>query len=380
MFWHIFHNRFKCLLGDRFMVFWTFLYPILLGTLFFLAFSNLNSGVLFHRIPIAVVDNAEYRQNAGFKQVLASVSENSVNSEDPLFQSTVMDQAQADEALKGGSIKGYILFNGTPQIVVKESGIEQTILKQFMDSYLQIGSAYKTILSGNPAAQNLQYTMPETGTYLAQAGPVKSPNITLIFFYALIAMASMFGGLWGNKEICDTQADLSPQGARLNLSPVNKLKAMAYSMSASVAMQFLSEALLVAYLTLVLRIDFGNNLLYVLVACLFGSVAGVAFGAMIGAIVPKSEKIKHAVLISVSLLMSYMAGLMVPSVKYAVTQAVPVLKYINPANLITDALYSLYYYSSHTRFFMNIGLLIAFCALCTLIVFFKTRRQKYASL
>ena len=41
MFWHLYKNRVKVLLHNRYLLFWICLFPIILGTLFNLAFSNI---------------------------------------------------------------------------------------------------------------------------------------------------------------------------------------------------------------------------------------------------------------------------------------------------------------------------------------------------
>lgn len=380
MFLHIFTNRFKCLIRDRQLVFWTLLYPLVLATLFGMAFANLSGGAGFAGIPIAVVDNAEYRSETAFQSVLDSVSDENGAAADKLFHVTLATGSQAEDSLENNRIKGYILFENGAHVVVKDSGIEQTILKEFMDSYLQIGSAYASIILKNPdAARSISYD--GTKTYLKDVAPGKTaPNSTVVYFYALIAMASLFGGFWGKKEVEDIQADLTPQGARMNLAPVHKLKAFGYSLCAAVTIHFISLLLLVAYLCLALKVNFGGQLGFVIVTCFFSSIMGVLFGALICALVKGSGHIKIAVMISISMMLSFLAGLMVMSIKYTVTRAVPVLAYINPANLISDAFYSLYYYSSHRRFFINIGLLLGFSLVFYLVVFFVTRRRKYASL
>ena len=48
--------------------------------------------------------------------------------------------------------------------------------------------------------------------------------------------------------------------------------------------------------------------------------------------------------------------------------------------MISDAFYALYYYSDYSRFFLNIGILAGFSLVFYLVVYFTTRRQKYASL
>jgi ABC-2 type transport system permease protein len=380
VFSHIFVNRFKCLIRDRALVFWTLLYPVVLATLFALAFSNLSSSDAFKSIPVAVVSNAEYQGDTEFKSALDSVSDDNPDSADKLFHISVVTQQQAEDSLKNNEIKGYILLQNGPQIYVRDSGIDQTIIKQFADNYIQVSAAYKDVISKDPsAAAKLKYD--GSKDFIEAVAPGKgAPNDTLTYFYALLAMASLFGGFWGKKEIADIQADLTPQGQRINIAPVHKLKAFGASFLASVTLQFILLVILVIYLNIVLKVDFGDQLLFVLFTCLVGSFTGVTFGALIGAVVKGGEHIKTSVLIGVSLIFSFMAGMMVQSVKTIITDSVPILTYINPANLITDAFYSLYYYNTYTRFLECIGILLGMSAVFYLIVYFVTRRQRYASI
>jgi ABC-2 type transport system permease protein len=133
-------------------------------------------------------------------------------------------------------------------------------------------------------------------------------------------------------------------------------------------------------MALVLNINFGTQLLPVLITCFFASIMGVTFGAMASSLIKASEGVRMGIMISISLVLSAMAGMVYPNLKYIVTQAAPVMAYINPANLICDSFYSLFYYGVGPRFFLNNALLLAFSVLFTLVVYLVTRRQRYASL
>jgi ABC-2 type transport system permease protein len=379
MFFHIFTNRFKCLLRDRQLIFWTLLYPLVLGTFFSLAFSNIGGSDAFTSIPIAVVNNAGYQTDLAFQSALNSVS-GSGAEEEPLFAVTLASKQEADKQLEEGAVRGYIIVEDDVHVVVKESGISQTIIKQFVDSYLQTGAAFTRIAQSNPAAAaGMQYD--SSASYVKEIAPGKTePETWVIYYYALISMASLFGGFWGIREIEDIQANLSARAARLNVAPLHKLKTLVYSFPAAIAIQFLSCLVLVIYLNFVLGVHFGDQLAFILIACLAGSITGVTFGAMIGAAVKGGDGIKTAVLLTVSLMLSFLSGLMVTDIKYTVVRAVPAMAYLNPANLISDAFYALYYYSSYEKFFENIGILLGFSAVFTLIVYLITRRQRYASL
>jgi ABC-2 type transport system permease protein len=92
------------------------------------------------------------------------------------------------------------------------------------------------------------------------------------------------------------------------------------------------------------------------------------------------EGLKTGVVISLSMIMSYLSGLMSAQVKYQAVKSLPILAYINPGNLIADAFYSLYYYNTYERYFLNVILLFAFSVVFYLVVYFVMRRQQYESI
>ncbi|MDR3643738.1 MAG: ABC transporter permease, partial [Clostridia bacterium] len=353
----------------------------LLSTLFGMAFQNINKGVAFTKIPIAVVDNAEFKKETAFQTALASVSGGSSSSQE-LFVVTKESQTQAENDLKSAKIKGYILFSDGAHVVVKESDIDQTILKEFVNTALQTEQSVKTAISAAPAAaQGILASVSNQKEYLRDVSPNTSkPDDSLTYYYALIAMASLYGSFWGLKEVCAVQANLSAQGARVSLAPVHKLRVFGASLCAATLVDLISILLLIAYMALVIGVKFGNNLPFILLASFAGCCTGVSFGALVGAVIRKRMGLKVSILIGLSMIMSFLSGLMFNDFKYIAVKAVPVLAYINPGNLIADAFYALYYYTSHARFFLNVGLLFGFTLLFYLIVYFVMRRQKYESL
>lgn len=377
MFAHIFRYRIKCLFGGRAEIFWTLIYPIVLAIFFSLAFSNLSNVGNFAAIEIAVVDNGEFRNDRIFSSVLDSVSDQ--NDSGRLFNVTLTTKEDAEARLDKNWIRGYILFDNGPHVVVRSIGTEQTILTEFMNSYLQAGSAYASILSQHPEVHDgIQFA---DKSFVKETNTVKSgADAIIVSYFALISMAAMFGSFRGKVEVENAQANLSPQGARMNLVPVHKLKIFTYSMVTTILIQFISLVLLVGFMALVLNVNFGSQLVPVLITCFFASIMGVTFGAAVAALIKTSEGVRMGIMISVSLVLSALAGMVYPQLKYVVTQAAPVMSYINPANLISDSFYTLYYYGVGPRFFVNNGLLLAFSVLFTLVVYFVTRRQKYASL
>jgi ABC-2 type transport system permease protein len=206
------------------------------------------------------------------------------------------------------------------------------------------------------------------------------PDTMLNYFYALIAMTCLYGGFWGLRNTTDVQADLSPQGARRSVAPTHKLGVVLCDAAAALTISLAEVAVLLAYLAVVLRVSFGNQVSYVLLTCLAGCIAGVSLGAFIGTFVRRSEDAKTAIMIGSSLTMSFLAGLMMVNMKDIIARKAPFLSYINPAALITDAFYSLYVFDNHRRFFLNIGLLLLISSAMCILSFLRLRGERYASL
>ncbi|NSW91923.1 MAG: ABC transporter permease [Firmicutes bacterium] len=378
MFAHIFMYRLKCLLRDRETIFWTLIFPLLLAVFFNMAFSNLNNGETFKAIDIAVVDNEQYQEDQYFRSALNEVSQ----GYDRLFNLVVVSKDKAEQLLNDNLIAGYIVVETPLKLVVNKSGMNQSIIKNFLDNYIQTVSAVNSILTVNPSRQQELFNdLGNRRQYVKEVPGTKAePNNVLLYFYTLIAMACFYGGFFGMREITDTQPNISPLAARINTAPVHKLKLFVYSMSASLLIHIVEMLVMLMFLRFAIRIDFGTKTGYVLLTTIVGSIAGNTFGAFISAIVKKSENIKVGILICVSMAGSFLAGMMYQNMKYIVAQKIPILSYLNPINLLTDAFYCLYYYDGFLRYTVNIGILLIFVIAFCLGIYFIIRRRKYASL
>lgn len=378
MFAHIFKYRMKILLRSRSTLFWTLLFPIILASFFKMAFGSLNEHERFAAVDIAVVDDEAYQEDEQFRSVLSMLSE----GEDRLFNLQVVDREEADRLLEAGEISGYILSGPEMTLIVNRSGFSQSITKAFLDQYSQSASAFGRIMRGNPSAAAQLTTDLQTRMDYTVETPVSraNPDNILNYFYSLIAMACLYGGFFGLMEVTNIQGNLSVHAARVNVAPVHKLKTFIYSFAAALLVQFLELLILLAYMKFALAVDFGQRTGLVLLTTLIGSLVGVSLGAFIAAAVKGSENIKMAVLLGVSMFGSFLAGMMFENMKYIVATRAPLLAYLNPVNLLTDAFYSLYYYDSYRRYGTNIVALLVFSLVFCTTTYLIIRRQKYASL
>ena len=92
------------------------------------------------------------------------------------------------------------------------------------------------------------------------------------------------------------------------------------------------------------------------------------------------EGIKIGILLGVSMVSSFLAGLMNNTMKDIVERNVPLLNRINPAALISDAFYCINVYDDMGRYYRNLFTLAAICIALVTASFFMVRRERYDSI
>lgn len=80
MLFHNFKYALKTLFKNKILIFWTFAFPLILGTLFHLAFSDIEKEEQLHTIPIAIVKTSDTNS------IIPEIFENLKNGEEPMFQ------------------------------------------------------------------------------------------------------------------------------------------------------------------------------------------------------------------------------------------------------------------------------------------------------
>ena len=73
----------------------------------------------------------------------------------------------------------------------------------------------------------------------------------------------------------------------------------------------------------------------------------------------------------------FLSGMMGITMKYVIDTHLPLLNQLNPASMITDGLYSLYYYETFDRYWANIFHLLMVSVVLIGISIFSLRGQTY---
>ena len=103
-------------------------------------------------------------------------------------------------------------------------------------------------------------------------------------------------------------------------------------------------------------------------------------GFFVGAIGAFSEGTKQGILVSGSLLLCFLSGLMVGNMWIIVENTCPVINRISPAALISRAFYTLGIQDNLNQYYQCILTLVGISALFCLGGFLLTRRKRYASI
>lgn len=365
MFIHSFKNTFKILLRNKSLIFWSLIFPIVLGVFFKLAFGNLSTSNQFNTIPVGV--NEELLKDDSFKKFIDNMEKENY------FEVHI---SKDDSIVNDKDISCYI--KSEDEIITKTSGANQSIVESIMNSYKQNKEMIAKVLSKNP---NIDISkILEVDDHIKNISKTNMDSVN-VYFYVLLGMQVLYGYSWGLEVIYQYEANLSVAAKRNSIAPVNKK----ISLIASLLVAWIINCLIVLFtmfiLNKVFKIDFGGEILPLVGLILVGGLTGVSFGTFLGVSNKASMEVKGGLGIGITMLLCFLSGMMIDRMKLIIEENIPFLNRINPVTLFTDAIYSLYYYNSMDRYFNNLIYLI-FITLILMILtfFFLIRGKQYDSL
>lgn len=378
---------FKMLIKDKMLIFWTFAFPLILGTFFYLAFSNIENSEKLSIIPIAIVEDEELTKNSIFKTAFDTLS--SPKSDHQLFQTRYTTAEEAKKLLEDNAIVGYLqLKEQKPQLTFNTNGIDETIF-QFVTEEMNQRSQLISHLIEKKISEAPEMALNPEEIYQDVINLVNENNVrvvdrssehlsyTQVEFYTLVAMTCLYGGTLSMISINRILANMSPQGKRTSISPVKKWRLIFSHLLASYFVQLLGLALLFAYTVFILKVDYGEHLPLIVLLAIIGSFCGLTLGMAVGVLFKVNENIKIGILISLTMLGCFLSGMMGITMKYVIDTHLPLLNQLNPASMITDGLYSLYYYETFDRYWANIFHLLMVSVVLIGISIFSLRGQTY---
>ena len=357
------------------IVFWPLVFPLVLGTFFYFAFGNINEAD-FQTVPVAVVK--EDSADTFFLTYLEQVGESAPD----LLQTEEMSEKEALEALQDKKIKGIYYVGKEPSLTVAGTGMEESILQTVLDSCENTRTTITNIMKKNPEMDMETITKLLSSDSLVKEVSLGGRTIdgNVQFFYALIAMACLYGCFIGFGSAIGIQANITPLAARRCVTPTHKLKLILADQLASFALGYTDVIILILYLRYVLKLDFQGQMGRMLIVALFGSLIGVSMGLFVGSFGKMQEGAKIGIMLGISMVSSFLAGLMNGTMKDMVEKSAPFVNRINPASLISDAFYCINVYDDTARYHRNLITLAVMCVVLVLAAFFMVRRERYDSI
>ncbi|MBS4539479.1 ABC transporter permease [Clostridium sp. D2Q-11] len=374
---HVLKYKFICLIRDKAIIFWAFMFPVILAVLFHIVLININPQEEFMKVEFSVVDNDGYRQDIRFKNYVNSIIESYENNSQSIYNISIRSLEESEQLLEDNKIDGYVKIEDELKLIVKRSGTEQSLIKALLDEYIQINSTMETILSNNPSAlENIDLL---TNNFIEDVPLSESDNtdFSIMIYYSLIAMSCLYASFWGLRIITLSQADLSSIGARMGLIPQKKLHILAIDFFVSWIIQLGIITFQLIFMSTVLNVELLKPIGLVFLTTAVGSAMAISLGSFIGAVIKKDEDTQVTIINSV-IGIGYV--ITVSQINEILESKLPFLACINPIKLVNDGLLSLYYFDNYAILARNVVLMSSLTFFFSAITYLTVRRVKYASI
>lgn len=177
--WYDVQLRFR----NKVILFWMFLFPIILCTLFSLVLRDVYALEEQTEIPLGIEMNEAYEQDATLQAVLQQLSE----GEDALFS---LEAAGGDvqEQLEQGKWIAYVqvMEDGEIALTMSGNGLEQTITEMFFDEFSQQRQLAQTWLAQGASSQELQSLFTQTRSYVTSMSAQQGITLEYVEYFSAL--------------------------------------------------------------------------------------------------------------------------------------------------------------------------------------------------
>ncbi len=339
----------KNLFRDFGFSFWSLIYPLILVSFFYVAFSGLtnikyediNVGVEKENPIIYILDNID----------MINVYE--------------FNKEEAVEKIELGDLDGFIDMDFN--ISVKKSGINQTIIKSIVDQVKQMNAS-------NIALERFDFSVNYIGEKEQKA------NGILVIFYSMIAMVTAYSIFAGVETVSLAQGNLTNIGARLNVTPLKKMNFILAGTIIGIILNLFANVILLLYIRYILKMNLFTEIKYSFIFIMLGNLFGISLGIFIGASNKKSIGVKTLISIATMLILSFLSGLMSPDVKIMLDRKIPILGKVNPVGIISNNLYRINLLENTKDIGSGIFILIAYSVILVFGSYMFLRGRNYDSI
>ena len=364
MFFNILCKKLKICLNNKQNIFWTLMFPIMMGTLFLLAFGSIYKSYVFEEIKTAVVFDTDDRQ---IIENTKTFLEGITNDGKKMLDIQYLDYDEAEKLLKDDEkVNGIIRVgkDGKLTLDIMSNGNLSTIQQSIVTGYNQNVTLIEKVSKEHPEKlPELIAGISESTSYILPknlGGDNKDPFIS--YFYNLLAMTTMFASMHSLKIGNNTQANMSKVGARANVSPVKRMK---FQLAGFIASYIVSVAIVetsLSFMLFILKIEFGGDILMIYLTSALATLLGVSLGFFVGNIGSFSMDKKESILVCITLIGCALSGLMYGDMKIIIAEKLPIINKINPTAVISDSYYSLNMFGVGERYLETVIYMVVISA------------------
>lgn len=382
MFSNVFKAQLKMGFRNKSNVFWTLMFPIILGTLFKITFGNIYNEYKSEAIKTAVVFETE---NESVKTNTKTYLEGLEMDGHKMLDISYMDYDSAVALLKDDEqVNGIISVkdDGRLALDISSNGVLSTIQETITTIYNQNVGLIEKVAAEHP--ENLPRVIKnisERAEYINAhnlAGDNKDPFVS--YFYNLIAMTALFAALNSVRIGNNCQANMSSLGARTNASPVSRMTIQAAGFFAAYIVQTAIIFVGLTYMLFGIKINFGGDIPLIYFTTVLATFLGIALGFAIGNLGSFAIEKKESILVGITLTGCALSGLMYGDMKVIITEKAPIINKINPAAVISDSYYCLNMFGAGSRYFMTLIYMLILSAVLIALGLFMGRRNHYDSI
>lgn len=391
----------KSLVRTPSVIVWVLAFPLIMSAIFLFMFSGMRTDGVVDPVPVALVAPVDEKDDASagsFTQVVDALAE---PGEDRLLDLRRVGTAdEAEVLLASGEIDGYfeIASDGAPALTVGSAytlasadgatAVNRTILETVASSYVQSRALLEEVAQRDSAALADPAAVADAlGIHVAveQAQITHArPEEIVRYYYALLGMSTLMASQAGMLAVAYAQPGVSALGARRAVSGTSRLRQLAGCALGAWAVSTVALTLAFAFLRLVAGVDFGGREGLALVAVAVCALLATALGACVGAL-PLSAGIsaRSGILTALTCVLSLFAGLYgTAAMELAdnLAHTLPWTSWVNPAKLVCDTFYALYYYTSLAPFAARLAACVAGALALLAVAGAIFRRQSYEHL
>lgn len=391
----------KSLVRTPSVIVWVLAFPLIMSAIFLFMFSGMRTDGVVDPVPVALVTPAGEKDGApagSFAQVVDVLAE---PGEDQLLDLRHVEAAaDAADLLAAGEVDGYfeLADDGTPALTVGSAytlasadgatAVNRTILETVASSYVQSRALLEEVAQRDSAAladpaavaDALGTQVDVEQTQITHARPEEIVR----YYYALLGMGALMASQAGMLAVAYAQPGVSALGARRAVSGTSRLRQLAGCVLGAWAVSTVALTLAFAFLRLVVGVDFGGREGLALVSVAVCALLATALGACVGALpIPAGISARSGILTALTCVLSLFAGLYgTAAMELAdnLAHTLPWTSWVNPAKLVCDTFYALYYYTSLAPFAARLAACVAGALALLAVAGAIFRRQSYEHL